>query len=332
MLWEQRVTLVTTGEVLWGLVVTRLTPSIVLPGGQKTASTFLAGWLGRHPQLHFARPEYRGFEDPFFQRDGLSNLDREVPEGTVRYGIRCADYLCDPSVPGRVGAHLDSPAVIVSLRHPATRAVSAYFHFMAHGLLPVRPCDKALVEIFTAKDPASLPAAAQSIRTNGMYAEGLQRWYEAVGVDNMRVVLSKELTGPNAEATMGSLLEFLHVDPALLPPKAVIDGDKPQQTIRSHTRLRWRRLRIAGAMVVDHERARTVEVKPADRTFPRQALVRVGDAVDGHVLRPLMGAGTRNASPETMAIVRDFYRDDIERLSRLLGRDMSSWTRDSLVS
>ena len=113
-------------------------PHFVVIGAQKSASTFLQRCLADHPEMWLPRGETTFFEDPTYEASRLSDLERMFSRRRERVlGMKRPSYLSRPEVPGRIRRDLPNVKLIAVLREPISRAVSAYFHMVGGGYLPL---------------------------------------------------------------------------------------------------------------------------------------------------------------------------------------------------
>ncbi|HWI05024.1 MAG TPA: hypothetical protein VNT52_14530, partial [Acidimicrobiales bacterium] len=115
-----------------------MTRSLVLAGAQKSSSTSLAELLGRHPLVCMAQREVVAFEDPYYPdsiAEVLAHVEASAGGGSVP-ALKRPELLYREESVERVRRHMPDPVVVVVLREPVARTVSAYYHYLRYGVLP----------------------------------------------------------------------------------------------------------------------------------------------------------------------------------------------------
>jgi hypothetical protein len=137
------------------------------------------------------------------------------------------------------------------------------------------------------------------------FAEQLERYFDVFGRERVHVMLSDDLRR-DAEGTMHGVLEFLHVDPSLAaaPPRA-----NDSRRVRSPVLQRL----IFGPKLL-------MPLAPYMRKIPvvRSLRTRMLEMNSEAKPRPPM-------DPVLRRQLIDEYTPEIERLSALIGRDLSAW-------
>lgn len=210
----------------------RAEPDFVILGAQKAGTSSLYAQLGAHPSVlpalkkevhYFDRPprSARWYRAHFPLRSRLAAVGRRT--GVARTGEATPYYLFHPAAPGRMHAHLPDARLVVVLRDPVARAISAYHHAVAGGD-EQRPIDVAL-------DPANeeplappnaagwydapdCPARLRGYLARGRYAEQLERWFAVYPREQVLVLETGELRAGSAPP---AVLEFLGLPPVTAP-------------------------------------------------------------------------------------------------------------------
>ena len=208
-------------------------PDFVVIGAQKSASTFLQDQMAQHPEVEIAPGEVRFFEDPFYSDAAVASLP-SLFDGppTWRRGIKRPDYLGHPEVPSRLHAFLPDARLFVVVRDPVARAVSAYFHYVRHGFLPLLPIDDAFDQLLAGSLAADYPRSVE-ILDYGLYGKHLRRYLEHYSREQLMIFEQKALTGDPASA-LRRAFTFIDVDPSFEPRTAPVSN----QGVYSPRRLR----------------------------------------------------------------------------------------------
>lgn len=203
-------------------------PTFLCIGAQKSGTTWLARAVKQHPQvspgnkkeLHFFnhRDAYEQGLEWYEAQFRSSPQTRATGEFTPNYWwtkgtetsfhyLGCADRIAD--------AYPDLQ-LIVCLRDPVARAVSAYFHHMNAGRYPP---SVSLLEA-TRRYP--------DIREFGLYATQYAAWLERYPADRFLTLIYEEDIAPDAakQATLGRVFAHIGVDAGFEPSDVTEERNK----------------------------------------------------------------------------------------------------------
>jgi hypothetical protein len=129
--------------------------------------------------------------------------------------------------------------LIVSLRNPNERAISAYYWYLRKGLLP---SDKSMSETLTylkeSHEEGKKNVAGIDIIERGIYDEQLARYLKYFDGSQLLVLLYEEIK-LNPKAVLKKLFAFLNVDENFIPKSML---DKPKQNSYSKLVIKFERL------------------------------------------------------------------------------------------
>lgn len=295
----------------------------VIIGAQKSASSFLRRRLDQHPAVDLAKGEVPSFEDPYYDRGAVDRLSElfgpRRPD--VRRGIKRPDYLGQSAVPARLAAHVPSTKLFAVLRDPVARAVSAYFHYVRHNFIPVRPCEEGLTALLDNRLQTQYPRSAE-ILTYGRYGEHLGRYLDHFPREQMIIFQQERLAAEPAEVVRESY-EFIGVDSSFVPGHDIQSSNSGVYDLR---RLRFLRTGYRAAFVYEKD----LRTRRPRRSNPMGsgwlAAVRV---IDKLALSHLDRSRAPTLSEPLRARLRDYYAADTARLRALLGQNFpaSNWLR-----
>lgn len=193
----------------WGTATSavRMTPSVIVVGAQRSGTTTMFRLLEAHPDL--LRPTLTkgtGYFDDEFDRSwdwyvGHFPLRRpgDPRSAAGRLTFECSGYyLFHPLAAGRIAAALPDVRVVVLVRDPVARALSAHRHEYARGFERL-PLEQALAaeearvageEARLATEPGyrSFAHRHHAYLQRGEYARQIGRFHRALGVDRVHVV------------------------------------------------------------------------------------------------------------------------------------------------
>lgn len=297
-------------------------PDFIGIGVPKSASNWLYQCLIAHPEVVAPRKELHFFSDSRAYRRGIEHyaaafhacpIDRIAGEFTPIYmsGLETA---------ARMRRWLPQVRIIASLRDPVQRAFSHYkYSIQMHARLSSRSTFEAAIEY----DPELLD--------QGLYGEQLERYYALFPPENILVLMHEEILAKPTEV-IRRLYEFVGIsDTSFMPSQAhhrvnqagsfaiaerVPLASRLLYSVRHHVRPggELERLAVAsGAASLARRviKANRFKVPPATVPAPsRPAPVLLQETADR---------------------LHDRYREDGERLRRLLGRDIPWLERPAAV-
>lgn len=208
------------------LPIRRRLPAFVIVGAQRAGTTSLFAQLAAHPQVlpglrkelhHFDRPprSLAWYRACFPSEARHRALERRLGAPTIT-GEATPFYLLHPAVPGRMAAVLPDIRIIVLLRDPVRRAVSAY-HLAVRIGREFRPMaealDPAAAETLSSEDTwfdrMDCPARLRGYLARGRYAGQLARWFRAFAPEQVLILESLELA---AGTGTDRVLRFLQLE------------------------------------------------------------------------------------------------------------------------
>lgn len=299
-----------------------LLPTFAVVGAQKAGSTDLAASLAQHPDVFLPPDEVPFFEDPFFAASDPAELTRALEPGRDRRhrGIKRPDYLGRPECADHLAATVPDLLVLVCLRDPVDRALSAYYWYVKNRMLPLLPADEGLARLLDGDLPTGHPHAGE-VLAYGRYAHHLRRYRDRFPPKQVHVVLYDDLrAGPEA---LDAVHRFLGVAPHRpAPDRSTNPG------VYDPRRLRW--LRAGDRFRFDWDAERTYTWRPRRRRRPLAALPHLAVVgVDRVVLARVLGNARPPLDHAVRARLRAFYADDLAALPALIGRPLpEGWTQD----
>ncbi len=292
----------------------------VVLGAQKSASTFLQDQLAQHPQIEIAAGETRVFEDPFYSPEALSDLSRLFADKahTLLRGIKRPDYLAHAEVPPRLGAHLPDAKLLVVLREPIARAVSAYFHYVRHGFAPLRPVDEAFSALLADEWGERWPRSRE-ILDYGLYGKHLLRYHEFFPAEQLLIFDQEPLTR-EPEQSLVRAFRFLGVEESFRPDMTRVSNRGVYAPVR--LRLLQTKNRVKYDYAPDMRLRHPRKPGPVGWTYNAGVV-----ALDRLVLSRLDSGRPPVLSAETRRRLEEYYADDAAALRPIVTRHnvQASW-------
>jgi len=295
-------------------------PNLLIAGAMRSGTTSAYRYLEAHPDIFMSpskEPHFLAFEgcSPAFTGPGDDHLNQRVctnleeyralfaPGASTRYrGEASAMYLYLPAALEGMKRHHIEPFVLLFLRDPADRAASAFEYLRRQGREPLATLAEALDA--EPERRALGWAPMWHYLAAGRFADQVTRWRDAVGTDNLQVVLFEDLER-SPKSTFASIFERLGVD-----PDAPIDYVVHNRSGAPRSVAVERMTRRAGPRLRKVKRALPRPVRRAFERFREQNIVS-HDGVD----------------VSTRARIVAEVADDVRRLEGIIERDLSAWRR-----
>ena len=301
-------------------------PDFFIVGAPKCGTTAMVHYLGTCPDIFMARKEMHHFGSdlrfgPQFYR---RNLEEYLAEFEARKGQHCAGegsvwYLYSRQAAAEIKAFNPDARIIIMLRDPVEMLYSMYHTFRWDGNEHLPTFEEALA----AQDERS---AGRLLNRRTYFAQGLvyrdivrfaeqvQRYFEVFGRDRVKVVIFDDFSA-DVPATYRQILDFLGAD------SANVRNDFRAVNTNKFVRSTALRTVMADPIV----RSTVLAIRPL---VPR-AVFNALQKVDARIRKFNSRAGKRPAlSPETRRQLQREFAPEVERLSTLLGRDLTHWCYD----
>jgi hypothetical protein len=195
-------------------------PSFLIIGAQKAGTTWLADMLDQHPEvcmsetkeIHFFNKKYnyeKGI-DWYERQFGKCSDEKVRGEATPNYlwtstsleEIEESDRV--RNIPGKVHEAYPDLKLIVSLREPVDRAISAYRSLIRGGHISPR---HSITKV----------AHQRGIVSAGDYETHIRRWFDYFSPAQFLFLVFEEDVKQNREATLHNVYQFLGVNATFIP-------------------------------------------------------------------------------------------------------------------
>lgn len=287
-------------------------------GAQKGGTTFLGRCLMPHPEIFLPEQDIDYFERDDYDPSDLTEVNEPLRNGMpgTRRGIKRPDYLSSGHCAERLYQAAPELRLIVVLRDPIKRAVSAYFHFMRDGLLPVVEPNDGFQKLLAGKISAKFPRAGQ-ILEYGLYHNHLQNYLKFFPRENILILLNEDLQA-NRDQELLKVYEFLNIaldSEHSIEVKTANAGVYSLRRIQIHNSLSPIFYNYNGARRrVEHRHSLTRLLQGVFNRLDRKFLATVFPERDNQI------------DESIHARLIDYYRDDVIALEALLGRELN-WLR-----
>jgi hypothetical protein len=281
-------------------------------GVAKSGSTWLADKLRLHPKIFipkeksvyyfnrvinkFSGDPNRNFGKPL---EWYHSFFSDAKPGQI-IGEITPKYLIEENCAPEIKRYNPDVKILATLRNPVQRAYSEYLFRVQTGLSRLPSFEKALEDF---------PVLMET----GLYYRHLRRYFDLFPGRNLRVMFYEDLK-MDPEGFYREVLEFLGAETIL--PEGLLT--KTNVTMEARSR-RVARLMSSADLFVQH----------------RPSLRFIRSFIDNAGIRKISKAVSRmnkrailekpRLSPETEKRLIAYFRDDIEKLEKLLGKDLSVW-------
>jgi hypothetical protein len=287
-------------------------PHFVVIGAQKAGSSFIQDALRAHPEIYMPRGESSLFHgaDATTTRAELEKIARKG--GAMRIvGIKRPDYLANPSVAERIQETLPSAKLLAVIRNPVDRALSAYYHYMLHGLLPVHEPDVGFTYLLDGRFDEDYPRSRE-ILEYGFYAKHLSTYSSLFPKSQLHITVYDSLRSSPTQA-LQDLFRFLGVN-----QEATVKVRQSNPTVYSPSRIKLIRTFATplGGRIAD----------PTGNPRHIPGMLRALQTVDATTMKVLRRPNSRpHLSPDLRRCLHDVYKYDVLRLQDDFGLEVAAW-------
>lgn len=300
-------------------------PDLFIVGAPKCGTTAMAAYLGAHPQIYMGKKEMHVFGSDLhfgmqFYRRALPAYLKEFKDhkGARHAGDASVWHLLSSNAAREIHAFNPASRIIVMLREPVEMLYSLYHQFRFDGNEHLPTFEQALAaekERRAGRNVSRQTYFAQGLvyRDAVRYAEQVQRYLDMFGSERVQVILYDDFAADTA-AVYRETLEFLQVDcPRMLPNFKVINGSK--------------NMKHPGLQAVLRDPLVRTTMMSMYPWMPRPVFNAL-QQVEARILR----ANTFTVKPPPMpsqlrAKLKAEFAPEVEKLSELLGRDLTHWSK-----
>ena len=285
-------------------------PNFIIVGAPKAGTTSLYHYLSEHPEVFMSEPkEVNFFSRKEIEAQGLYYADfkakdmesyeqlfdgvkheKAVGEGSV-------SYLFYPNTPQKIKDVLPDVKIIILLRDPVERAFSHYLMDLRLGLV-----DMSLESIVSGEvnNEKSRLFYQQYIEL-GLYYEQVKRYLNIFGKEQVKIYLQEDLRA-KGNNVITDLYAFLGVDETYRPDMA-----------RQHNTFSMPKKNMIGNLYTSN----FMRVLVRNIVPDKLKNIMKGFVFDNKP-KPVL-------PPETKRKLQELYLGDIEKLEKLIDRDLSAW-------
>lgn len=307
-------------------------PNFFLVGAARSGTTSLWRYLSCHPDIYMSptakEPHFFLWagEQVDFDFGGWKRIHKAYHTNWSAYldlfraatgrvvGEASVFYLPHPRTPEKIKARCPDAKIAICLRDPVARAWS-WYRFNKQRQAETAP-DFATALLRERENPR-LFYTAQYVGL-GRYAPQVERYIEHFGQERVQIILFEDLVQNPARVCL-DLYRFLEVDPRT----GIQAFDTHNAVVARHSALNMlHRLKEDGGMLGRVARAMDGGFS-ASETYRRLKMRMLNLA--GQLPIAATSGADEMLCPEIRDALRQEFCPEIERLERLIGRDLTAW-------
>jgi hypothetical protein len=298
-------------------------PDLFIVGAPKGGTTSMHYYLKDHPEIFMSEvkePHFFGTDlvSPRFIRDKEQYLSLfSAAENEKRVGESSIYYLYSKIAAAEIHEFSPTAQIIIMLRNPVDMIYSLHSEHLFCGDEKLTDFKKSLMEEENRRHGLRIPVNckikfALLYRDVAKYDEQVERYFNLFGRDNVKVIIFDDFAR-NTARVYQETCEFLDVNSDFRPDFRIINANK---IVRNRVLLHFWRDPPKLALWLGRAMPESVRQRLVDRIKSRSFRVAPLLPMNQELRRQLQ---------------REFLRG-VERLSKLLGWDLTYWCREGKLS
>ena len=214
----------------------------------------------------------------------------------------------------RIKLHNKNIKIIAVLRNPINRFISAYFHNMRYGFIPVLSPEIGILKILQ-KDKEFLEKypRAHEILEYGFYGKYLERYLELFKPNQVKILLHDELI-KHKEESIKSIYEFLRINSKFKSSRL---EKRPQKVVYNLKAIKF--ATFINKILYSYNSSNTrLYVRKNMQTIEKFNYFNVMNLFFNVYKKPQL-------SLEIIREISNFYEKDIELLEKLASLNLNKW-------
>ena len=269
----------------------RRLPQVIMFGVKKCGTKALLTFLSQHPYIKTCKTEIHFFDK--YYENGLNWYRSQMPKSypyqmTIEKSPR---YFVTAQVPKRVRQMSAKVKLLVIFRDPLQRAISDYVHIKARGRKAVN--NKTFESLVFINNKNRTVNKDSELISTGMYPVHLKKWFKSFSRDQMHFIDGNSLI-KNPSKELIDVQKFLKI-PVVINEKSFVFN-------------------------------RAKQFYCVYKNSPQENKERIKDNSNVICLGKSKGRPHPYVKPETMEVLREFYKPYNEELRKMTGKDFSWFT------
>ena len=295
-------------------------PDFFIVGAPKCGTTAMQHYFSQHPdiflpnkEMHFFGTDLRLTRPRYTIERYLAHFDTPEAKLRRRVGEKSVFYLYSKRAAYEIWDFAGTADIIIMLRNPVDMLYSLHSHMLGVGEEEIEDFRAALEDESIRTQRARLPHIGLIISglfymEVGKYTDQVKRYFDRFGREKVHIIIYDDLK-QDAASVYRATLCFLNLDDRFQPRFEVVN---PNEQVRSKTfrSLLW--------TLRSNPLARSLA--RAARPWRHEVVQRLKQLNTKYVSRPAM-------DPELRVELQRKFHPEVQRLSELLGRDLTHWCR-----
>jgi hypothetical protein len=307
-------------------------PNFFIVGAPKSGTTAMHVYLSEHPDIYMAdykEPHYfgedllgprmtlfRGKKKKYLSIFADARYEKWVGESSIW-------YLYSRTAAREIHTFDRNARILIMLRSPLEMIYSYYSQAVYTGNEVLPTFEEALAIEADRRQGRGVPPLAHSLHglyytAIGSYYEQVKRYLEVFPREQVHIIIYDDFRKDTPGAYRDTLA-FLGVDSTFETNFPIINANKEVRSPLLQKLMMT--VGISPMLLKDRLHYLTTTNRLLPHWFRHRILYSAILAYSQKEPRPTM-------KPETRAHLQDVFREDVERLSELLGRDLTHWCRD----
>lgn len=299
-------------------------PNFLIVGAAKAGTTSLYHYLKQHPQIYLNDEIKESFfltglnfkninsEGGYYNLNAINDVSgyQALFDGSnyaTAIGEVCVGYLYfyKKTIPN-IKRYLNDPKIIIILRNPVDRAYSNYLHFVRDGF--EKQSFEDALNLENVRENASYWWGYQ-YKKAGLYYKSVKTYLE--NFSNIRISIFEDFIN-NPRLMLQNLLDFLEVNYSLFPnninEKYNVSGVPRNKSLHR--------------LITDPK-----EFIPP--YLERIIKYTINNKVRDKLVRSMYNKNLRKSkmNENTRTFLKNYYREDVLQLQKLIDRDLSHWLK-----
>jgi len=292
-------------------------PNFIIIGAMKAATTSLYTYLKQHPDVFMTTIKEPMFFNNFQKKSNFKTTGRkrrkintleqyyqlfDAVKNEKAIGEASPSYISNENCPSLIQQHLPDTKIIAVLRQPVDRAYSNFLHARRADKEPIVDFETALNKEAERKIENWSPL--YHYKSKGYYNEQLERYYNLFTKENIKILLFEDLV-KNPIKTTQEVFKFLNIDNSFITDtskKANVSGTPKG---------------LFGFLIM---KLRYYNLIPN---------IQFSNYLPSFVIQFIFNSAYKKASPLASEVKKrltnTFYKGDILKLEKLIGKNLQHW-------
>lgn len=292
-------------------------PNFFIVGAPKCGTTAMDSYLAQHPEIFMAPKELHYFGNDLKVKVRLSESEYlqyfQDAKGKKIIGESSVWYLFSKTAATEIKMFSPGARILIMLRNPVDVIYSLHSQNLYDGNEDITDAETAINLDEQRKKGINLPDAVDfyelpPYKEAGLFFEQVKRYIEVFGKENVHIVTYENFLADNNK-TVKEVFQFLNVNMNTEINYKIVNSNKRIKSFYLH------RL-----------------IKKSPEKLKRMARVILPVKKLRHkVMKSILDRNTSEGKREVITNskfdkeLKNFFQEDIKSLSKLIGRDLSSW-------